>query len=128
MKKLILLALAVCFVTSWAFAQEAVTTTTTTTTAPAITTVTLNGDIIDNMCANANKGKLAEFVKTHTKECVLSCASSGYAIVSDGKLYLLDTPSSIKVEEFLKNPESKLQVEVTALQTGDKLSLISIKN
>ena len=122
MKKAVLVVLALCFVASWALAQEA------TTAAPAVTTVTLKGDIIDNMCAKANKDNLAGFVKSHTKDCALMCASSGYSIASDGKLYTFDDISSKKVEEFLKNPESKLQVEVTAMQVGDKLSVVDIKN
>lgn len=122
MKQIVILVLAVCFAASWAIAQEAAAP------APAAVPLTLKGDIIDNMCAVANKDNVAEFAKTHTKECALMCASSGYAILSDGKLYAFDEMSSKKVEEFLKNPESKLQVEVTAMQVGDKLSLISVVN
>lgn len=90
----------------------------------------LKGDIIDNMCATANKEGLAEFVKTHTKECVLkpACVASGYAIFTDGKLLNFDKASSAVIEEFLKKPESKLQVEVTVKKVGDELSLIEIEN
>ncbi len=119
MRKIAFLALAVCFAASWVLAQEA---------APVAMTVTLTGEIIDNMCAEANKDNLEEFMKTHTKDCALMCASSGYLLVSEGKMYTLDEMSNKKVEEFLKLPESKLEVEVTALETGDKLNIISIKN
>lgn len=111
---------------SWAIAQEAAAPASDVT--PAAMPVILKGDIVDNMCAEANKDNVAEFVKGHTKECALMCASSGYSIISDGKIYAFDEADSKKVEEFLKNPESKLQVEVTALQAGDKLSLLEIKN
>ncbi len=126
MKRIVILVLAVCFAASWAVAQEAAAPVSDAT--PAATPMILKGDIIDNMCAEANKDNVAEFVKTHAKECALACASSGYAILSDGKLYAFDEPGSKQVEEFLKNPESKLQVEVTALQIGDKLSVLEIKN
>lgn len=126
MRQIVLLVLAVCFAASWAVAQEAAVPA--PEAVPAVVPVVLKGDIIDNMCAGANKDNTAEFVKGHTKECALMCASSGYSILSDGKLYAFDEESSKKVEEFLKTPESKLQVEVTAMQAGDKLSLLSIKN
>lgn len=126
MKRIVILVLAVCFAASWAIAQEAAAPV--PGTAPAAAPMILKGDIIDNMCAGANKDNVAEFVKAHTKECALMCASSGYAIVSDGKLYAFDEPCGKQVEEFLKNPESKLQVEVTALNVGDKLIILEIKN
>jgi hypothetical protein len=90
----------------------------------------LRGYVIDNMCAGANKDNLAEFVKTHTKECTLKpgCMASGYSIFADGRLYAFDKDSSAKVAEFLKQADSKLQVTITAKQVGDELSLVSIDN
>jgi len=135
MKKILFALMALCFVSSLAFAQDMdkpVDTTTAVTAAATIpeTTVVLKGDIIDNMCAGTNKANLAEFVKTHTKECALmpNCQASGYSIFADGKLYAFDKDSNAKVAEFLKNADSKLQVTVTAKQVGDELNLISIKN
>jgi hypothetical protein len=149
MKKVLFVLMALCFVSSLAFAAESVVTTTatdpttaastteTTTTATTVTTntavttpesIVLKGDVIDNMCAGANKDKLAEFVKTHTKDCAISCMNSGYSIFTDGKLYAFDKDSSTKVAEFLKQADSKLQVIVTAKQVGDELSLVSIEN
>ncbi|MDD5408968.1 MAG: hypothetical protein PHC71_02625 [Candidatus Omnitrophica bacterium] len=134
MKKILFVLMALCFVSSLAFAQDMAkpADTTTAVAAPATTpeTMTLKGDIIDNMCAGANKDNLAEFVKTHTKECALmpNCQASGYSIFADGKLYAFDKDSSAKIAEFLKNADSKLQVTVTAKQVGDELSLISINN
>ena len=178
MKKVLFVLMALCFVSSLAFAAEpalttaakdstttavlttnptttAVTTTTkdvTTTTTATMTTeaavtapvttpvaapvvvtpeaIVLKGDVIDNMCAGANKDKLAEFVKMHTKQCALmpGCIESGYSIFADGKLYAFDKDSSTKVAEFLKQADSKLQVTVTAKQVGDELSLVSIEN
>lgn len=129
MKRLFFAVLSVCFVTSCSFAQEeAITAPAVTPIAPVTVTVTLKGDIIDNKCMEANKAALAEFIETHTKECALMCASSGYSIVSEDKIYAFDAPSNAKIEEFLKTSDGRLQVEITALQTDDKLSLISIVN
>jgi hypothetical protein len=149
MKKLFLVLIGLCLVSILAFAQEATkpaaTTTATateTTTTTAVTTTTtgtsvttpeamvLKGDVIDNMCAGINKDTLAEFVKTHTKECTLKpeCVASGYSILTDGKLYKFDQASNIMVEEFLKKADSKLQVSITAKQVGEELSLVSIEN
>ncbi|MEW5901098.1 MAG: hypothetical protein AB1715_06515 [Acidobacteriota bacterium] len=92
--------------------------------------VILKGDIIDNMCAGANKDNLAEFVKTHTKACTLmpDCVASGYSLYADGTLYKFEKASNVKVEEFLRKPESKLQVVVKAKKIGQELSLVSIEN
>jgi hypothetical protein len=116
MKKTISLLLALVFVVSMAFAQEAAV-------------VTVKGTIIDNQCAGTKDAQqLAEFNKTHTKECALACASSGYAIFADGVLTKFDKESNAKVEEFLKSADSKLQVVVEAKKAGEELSLVSIKN
>ena len=117
MKKLFLSGLLLCFVLSFALAQE--------------TTVTLKGDIIDNMCAGTKSPEeLTAFVKTHSKDCALApaCAESGYSIFADGKLNKFDKDSGAKIEEFLKKADSKLQVVVEAKTAGEELSLVSVKN
>jgi hypothetical protein len=93
-------------------------------------TMTLKGDIIDNMCASNHKDDMTEFVKTHTKACALmpNCVDSGYSLYVDGKLHKFDEASNKKIEEFLKKDDSKLQVEVTFAKKGDMISLVSIKN
>jgi len=93
--------------------------------------ITLKGDIIDNLCADSQSpDELAEFVKTHTKECTLSpeCAKSGYSIFADGKLYKFDSESNAKIVEFLKKEDSKLQVVVEAKENDKELSLTSVEN
>jgi YHS domain-containing protein len=92
---------------------------------------THKGTIIDNMCAEAHKGDLAEFIKTHPKSCALKpdCAASGYSFYFDGYLVKFDNASSVKVEEFLKQKDSKLEVIVTLSKQGKGIaSLISINN
>jgi len=140
MKKLFLMAMLLCLVTALAFAQEATTTETPASTeaaaetpvlTPAAVEITLTGDIIDNKCVGTQTpAELAEFVKTHTRECPLKpdCVASGYSIFADGTLYRFDKESSVKIEEFLKKEDSKLQVLVTANKAGEELNLVSIEN
>lgn len=137
MKKLILAIFAVCLVTGLALAADEVAATTTTTTTTTATTVandtlTLTGDIIDNMCAGGQKAEdLPAFIKTHTKACALmeQCAASGYAIYANGALLKFDAASNAKVAEFLKKSDSKLQVvAVVKKEPLNELSLVSIEN
>jgi hypothetical protein len=126
MKRFLLVAVAFICVASLAFAQGEKTVS----SMPAATeTVTLKGVIIDNKCASAQKPEaLAEFVKTHTKECALQCASSGFSIFADGKLYKLDAASNPTVEAFLMKTDSKTAVEVVAKKRGEELTVVSIQN
>lgn len=140
MKKVLFVLIVLCFVSSLAFAEDVATPVAATDTNPIVATTptaattpeatVLKGDVIDNMCAGMNKDNLADFVKTHTKECALkpACIDSGYSIFADGKLYKFDKDSNAKVAEFLKKADSKLQVTITAKQVGDELSLVSIEN
>ena len=92
--------------------------------------LSFKGEIVDNMCAAENKDNLAEFVKTHTKECALmsDCVASGYSIFADGKLHKFDQGSTKKIEEFLRKPARKLQADVKAERVGKELKLVSIEN
>jgi len=56
------------------------------------------------------------------------CAASGYSIFADGKLYRFDQTSNKNIEEFLRQPNSKLQVVVMAEKIGEELKLVSIEN
>jgi hypothetical protein len=140
MKRIFFVLIALCFMSALAFAEDVANPVVATQVAetaaavPAVATtpevLTLKGDVIDNLCAGMNQDTLAEFVKTHTKQCATkqACMDSGYSILADGKLYKFDKDSSAKVAEFLKTADSKLQVTVTAKQVGDELSLVSIEN
>jgi type 1 fimbria pilin len=124
MKHLAIAAVILLTLTTLSFAQTA---------APqaATETVTLRGTIIDNQCAGKQAPEqLGTFIKTHTKQCALlpACVASGYSIFADGKLTKFDKASNAKVEEFLRKPESKLDVLVVAKKAGNKLELISIMN
>lgn len=120
MKKLLFALIALCVVTSFAFAQVAASTATTSDQAVAI-----KGVIIDNMCAESHKDGLAEFVKTHPKSCVFmpDCAASEFSIYVDGKLTKFDKESNPKIEEFLKKEGSSLEVNVTVKKVVDEMGL-----
>jgi hypothetical protein len=118
MKKLTLLWIIILVVlASVVFAEQAMT-------------VLIRGDIIDNMCAGTQSpAELAQFVKSHTKECALAapCVASGYSIFDGTKLYKFDKDSNPKIETFLRKENSKLQVIIEAKKISDfELSLVSI--
>ena len=118
MKKIIVVAMAFCFAVSLAFAQ-------------AGQSVTVKGDVIDNMCLEAHKTEdVAAFVKTHAKQCAVKpvCEASGYSLFVDGKVNKFDQESNAKIAEFLKKADSQLQVVVVANKNGEELSLVSIEN
>jgi hypothetical protein len=99
-------------------------------TTPA-TGTTLQGIVIDNACASGHKDSLAEFTKTHTKDCALmpGCIASGYSLYTpDGKLHTFTKASNAKIVEFLKGKDSRLAVELKVKQVGKRLELLSIKN
>ncbi|MDD4899624.1 MAG: hypothetical protein PHG68_03390 [Candidatus Omnitrophica bacterium] len=127
MKKLVAGVLLLAFASSLAFAQGAMPSTSKN----AMETITLSGQVIDNMCASGHKNDLANFVKTHNKQCVLApgCGEqTGYSLFSGGKLYKFSNESNAMVTSFLKKDENKLDVTVTAQKMGDELKLISIDN
>ena len=119
MKRVLYGAIMFSFISSMAFAQTT-----------AVETVELKGVIIDNMCASAKPEGLADFVKTHTKQCVLMAdrQASGYSIFVDEKLTRFDKESTAKIVEFLSKEDSKLTVVVMANKAADELILVSIKN
>lgn len=131
MKRIFLLTFIFCCMTTVVFAQTNTSSVPAAVSMPvAENAITLKGDIIDNLCANGHKDTLADFVKTHTKECAIApgCSESGYSIFADGKLYKFDKDSSVKVAEFLKKADSKLQVAATVKDNNGEVSLIFIEN
>ena len=94
-----------------------------------VKSMTMTGYVIDTKCATANQATLADFVKTHTKECAMACHETGYNMYSDGKLTAFDKDSSDKVYEFLGKADSKLNVTVEVMPNADgTLKLVSISN
>lgn len=117
MKRMLMLAALMCFITAPLLAQTA-----------DVPIMVLKGTIIDNECLEAHKDNIEPFLKSHTKECALSCAYGGYAIYTEGKAYKFDAQANAKIEEFLKGKDSKLDVVVNVQQFTDDLTLVSIEN
>jgi hypothetical protein len=94
--------------------------------------VKLTGYIVDNACGTGKASDAAgeEKIKTHPKTCALmaACVKSGYAVLSDGKLYKLDKKGNEKAEALLKNTkrEKGLPVNVEGDLDGDTLHVTSI--
>jgi len=96
--------------------------------------VTLGGYIIDNMCAaaHANDADSADKIKNHPKTCALmpDCVKSGYALLSEGRLYKLDAEGNKHVAELLKktSQEKGLSVKVEGTLDGQILHVKSISD
>jgi hypothetical protein len=96
-------------------------------------TTTVEGYIIDNMCAgdHAKKAGFGEKVKKHPTSCALmdSCVSSGYAVfTSDAKLYKFDSEGNAKAVELLKATKTKAGVPIVVEGTidGDVIKVAKI--
>jgi hypothetical protein len=94
--------------------------------------VKLQGHVIDNACAGAHKSaaNFAETVRAHPVSCALmpDCAKSGYAVLSDGKLYKLDEAGNKEVARLLAATKSEkgLAVIVEGTLEGETLSAKSV--
>jgi hypothetical protein len=96
-------------------------------------TTTVEGYIIDNMCAgdHAKEAGFGEKVKKHPTSCALmdSCVSSGYAVfTSDAKLYKFDADGNAKAIEFLKATKTKagLAIVIEGTVDGDQIKVTKI--
>lgn len=84
---------------------------------------TWNGTVVDVMC----KGK---DVASHTKECALGCAKSGFGLVtSDGRFYKFDESGNAKAVTALKqtSKDKDLRATVTGTMDGDVIKVDSIQ-
>jgi hypothetical protein len=94
--------------------------------------VKIQGHVIDNACAGAHKSdaNFAETVRAHPKKCALmpDCAKSGYAVLSDGKLYKLDEAGNTEVTKLLGTTKSEkgLAVVVEGTLEGETLMAKSV--
>ena len=113
MKKALILMGMVCFLAAPVFAQA---------------TTALKAMIIDNESLNAHRGDLLRYVQTYTKESALRNASTGFSLLANGKIYKLDVESNVKIEQFLKAPDSTLDVIAHVQAIGDYLSILSLRN
>ena len=83
--------------------------------------VTINGYLIDNACAESAKD-IGTRAKNHSTTCALmdSCEKSGYSVVADdSKVYKLDDKGNDSAADLLKNTKTKKGVKVAVEGTVD---------
>lgn len=85
-----------------------------------------NVAVVDVGCSK----KVASDPDSHTRECALQCAKSGFGIVTNDQKFLkFDATGNAKVLEALKASDKKdhLRVNVDGDVQGDTLKVTSIK-
>ena len=119
MNKIILIAIALCFITPLVYAVDE-------------NTVELKGIIVDNLSVSfENKpNALPDFMVTYTKLSALKPESiaSGYSIYIKSDTQKFDLASNPKIETFLKRDDSRLDVRVIVKKTDKGFHLIAIEN
>lgn len=86
-----------------------------------------NAPLLDQNCATKYTLKDAD---THTRSCALSCASSGFGILtSDGKFLKFDDAGSKKALAALKGSKKSdhLRATVTGEMANDTIRVQSVK-
>jgi hypothetical protein len=84
---------------------------------------TWSGTVVDTMCKSKD-------VASHTRQCALGCAKSGYGIVtSDGKFVKFDEAGNAKTLAALKasKKDKDLRAKVTGNLDGDVIAVESIE-
>lgn len=84
------------------------------------------GHLMDAMCAAKMKDKAAG----HKAKCALSCAKSGFGLVTaDGKYVKFDEAGNAKAQEALKGTtkEQDLMVKVTGTLDGETIQVESLR-
>ena len=82
--------------------------------------------VVDVNCSK----KVAADPDSHTRECALKCAGSGYGIVTKDQHFLkFDAAGNKKITEELKSSDKKdhLRVDVDGTVKGDVLQVSSVK-
>jgi len=82
--------------------------------------------IVDKNCS----AKVASAPDTHTRDCALKCAASGFGIItSDQKFLKFDEAGNKQITQELKASSKKdhLRVDVDGTVEGDTLKVTSVK-
>jgi hypothetical protein len=82
-----------------------------------------SGTVVDVMCK-------AKDLAGHTRECAVTCAKSGYGLVTaDGKFLKFDESGNARTLSTLKklSKEKDLKAKVTGTMDGDVLKVQSIE-
>ncbi len=84
---------------------------------------TWSGTVVDVMCHGKD-------LAGHTRECALSCAKSGYGLVtSDGQFYKFDESGNARALAALKksSKDKDLKATVSGSMDGDVIKVSSIE-
>jgi len=90
--------------------------------APLALADSFSGTVVDVMCRNKD-------LAGHTRECAVTCAKSGYGLVTaDGKFLKFDESGNAKALATLKKltREKDLKAKVTGSLNGDVLKVDSL--
>ena len=82
-----------------------------------------SGTVVDVMCRNKD-------LASHTRECAISCAKSGYGLVTaDGKFLKFNEAGNARTLAALKklDKDKDLKAKVTGTVNGDVLNVDSIE-
>ena len=82
-----------------------------------------SGTVVDVMC----KGK---DLSSHTRQCALDCAKSGFGLVqADGKFLKLDESGNAKTLSLLKksSKDKDLKMKVTGTMDGDVIKVQAVE-
>lgn len=93
------------------------------TFAAAASAADFTGTVVDTMCRSKD-------LASHNRECAISCAKSGYGLVtSDGKFLKFDESGNARTLAALKKSakEKDLKAKVTGTLDGDVLKVQSIE-
>lgn len=93
---------------------------------------TVEGFLVDKMCASQHASEGEKFGSMHKRDCALmaDCVKSGYGVVTaDGKYLKFDQAGDSKALAALKASKKKddLRVKVTGTQEGDTIKVASLK-
>lgn len=92
---------------------------------PAFCETFNNVPVVDKNCSS----KVAANPDSHTRECAMKCAASGFGIVTqDQKFLKFDSDGNAKMLEALKasNKKDHLRVDVTGTVENDTLKVTSL--
>lgn len=85
-----------------------------------------NVSVVDNNCSR----RVASNPDSHTKECALKCAASGFGIITADNQYLkFDKAGNEKVLSEIKSTSKTdhLRVDVSGTVKGDTIQVSSVK-
>lgn len=93
---------------------------------------TVQGFLVDRMCASQHASEGEKFGAMHKRDCALmpDCVKSGYGVLtSDGKFLTFDEAGNKKALAAVKatKKQDDLRVEVTGTPNGDTIKVASLQ-